>query len=238
MPQNKALTHSDVHQPPQQERGLKGRLLRKTAVELVVDELRARIMSGALAPGSALRQEALSEELGVSRIPVREAIRLLSSEGLVDLVPHKGAYVSVISQEEVQELFELRLRIEPWLFQEAVMRITDAELDQAADIAERMNGVAAEEWGHLNWALHEILYRAARRPTALNIVRGLHEKTERYLRFQVVNAPIRQQAHDEHLALIAMCRHKQLAPSKSAMQQHIKDAAEQILAIVSRLLPQ
>jgi DNA-binding GntR family transcriptional regulator len=217
------------------ERGAGGRLLRKTAVELVEDELRARIMSGSLLPGAALRQEALSEELGVSRIPIREAIRLLSSEGLVDLVPHKGAYVSMVSQEEVQELFDLRLRLEPWLFEQAVLRITEADLDQAASIAETMNNVSDADWGKLNWVLHEHLYRAAARPTAMNIVRALHEKTERYLRFQVVNTPIRQQAHDEHMALIKLCRPRQAEEAKLAMQKHISDAAVQILAIVSRL---
>ncbi|MFP3534038.1 GntR family transcriptional regulator, partial [Burkholderia sp. SIMBA_042] len=60
--------------------------MRKTAVDLVVDELRDRILSGAIAPGSALRQELLAEELGVSRLPVREAIRQLSAEGLVDMI--------------------------------------------------------------------------------------------------------------------------------------------------------
>jgi DNA-binding GntR family transcriptional regulator len=217
-------------------RGERGRLLRKTAVELVEDELRARIMSGALPPGTALRQEALSAELGVSRIPLREAIRLLSSEGLVDLVPHKGAYVSIISKDEVQDLFAVRWHLEPWLIAEATLRISNAALDQATDIATRMDKVNAEQWGKLNWELHELLYRAAERPTALNILRSLHEKTERYLRFQVVNAPIRQQAHAEHLALIELCRNRQADSAKRALEQHIHDAAEQIVSIVTRLL--
>lgn len=217
-------------------RGAGGRLVRKTAVELVVDELRSRILCGELAPGSALRQEALAEELGVSRIPLREAMRLLSSEGLVDLVPHRGSYVSMLSKEEVQELFDLRLRLEPWLFHEAATRISMAELDRAERLVEKMDTVRAEEWGQLNWELHDLLYRAAERPAAINIVRALHEKSERYLRFQVVNAPIRQLAHNEHLALITLCRHRKADEAQVALEHHIADAAEQILAIVSRLL--
>jgi DNA-binding GntR family transcriptional regulator len=216
-------------------RGAGGRLLRKTAVELVEDELRARIMSGALAPGSALRQEALSEELGVSRIPLREAIRLLSFEGLVDLIPHKGAYVTLISKDDVRELFDLRLRLEPWLFKEACLRISEADLDRAVLLAGSMNSADADAWGGLNWALHELLYSAAERPMALNIIRTLHEKTERYLRFQVLNAPIRQQAHDEHLALIALCRNRQAEAAQQALEQHIAGAAHQILGLASRL---
>ena len=90
--------------PSRPAAGPAGRLVRKTAVDLVVDALRDRILSGSLPPGSALRQELLAEELGVSRLPVREAIRQLSAEGLVDMIAHRGAYVSMLSRAEVQEL--------------------------------------------------------------------------------------------------------------------------------------
>ena len=231
-----ALRSDAVPAPSAKGRGASGRLVRKTAVELVVDELRARILSGELAPGSALRQEALAEELGVSRIPLREAMRLLSSEGMVDLQPHRGSFVSMLSKDEVREFFDLRLRLEPWLLHEAATRIATADLDQAERIVARMDKATAEEWSQLNWQLHELLYSAAGRPAAINVVRALHEKSERYFRFQVVNAPIRQQAHDEHLALIALCRARKADKAQKALEQHIADAAEQILAIVGRLL--
>ncbi len=211
-------------------------LVRKTAVELVVDELRSRILSGELAPGSAMRQEALAEELGVSRIPLREAMRFLSSEGLVDHIPHKGTYVSMLSRDEVREFFDLRMRLEPWLFHEAAQKISLEALDRADRLVDDMDTVTAEKWGLLNWELHELLYRAAERPAAMNIVRGLHEKSERYFRFQVVNADIRQQAHDEHRELISLCRHRQADKAEQALVTHISDAAEQIMAIVGRLL--
>lgn len=213
-----------------------GRLVRKTTVELVLEELRSRILSGSIAPGSPLRQEALAEELGVSRIPVREAIRLLSSEGLVDVQPHKGAFVSMLSKDEVQEFFDLRQRLEPWLLHEAVPALTESALERARRIVATMDTAVAEDWGALNWQLHETLYTAANRPAALAIVRGLHEKSERYFRFQVVNAPIRDQAHQEHLQLIELCQHRQAGKAQLMLEQHIAQAAEQILAIVDRLL--
>ncbi len=64
----------------------------------------------------------------------------------------------------------------------------------------------------------------------------LHEKSERYFRFQVVNAPIRQQAHSEHMTLIDLCRHRQVEKAGAALEKHIEDAAGQILAIVARIL--
>lgn len=213
-----------------------GRLVRKTTVELVVDALRARILSGQLAPGQPLRQEALAEDLGVSRIPVREAIRLLSAEGLADLVPHKGAYVSTLSPGEVQELFDLRLRIEPWLIHEAAPVISEAALVQAEAMVGAMDAAQDADWGQLNRDFHEFLYRPAGRATAMNIVRSLHEKSERYFRLQVFNAPIKQQAREEHLALIELCRARQADAAQALLTRHIEDAALQIRGIIDRLM--
>jgi DNA-binding GntR family transcriptional regulator len=183
-----------------------------------------------------MRQEALADELGVSRIPLREAIRLLSSEGLVDIRPHKGAFVSMLSKEEVREFFDIRLRLEPWLLHEAVFNLTEEELERGEKIVNTMDSADADDWGRLNWQLHELLYSGANRPAALGIVRGLHEKSERYFRYQVVNAPIREQAHQEHLQLIELCRHRQADKAQTLLEQHIGDAAEQILSIVDRLI--
>lgn len=212
------------------------RIIRKTASELVTDELRNRILLGQMLPGDPLRQELLAEELGVSRLPIREAIRTLSSEGLVDLFPHRGAYVSTLSRDEVQELFDIRLRMEPWLLQLAVGAFNDAALARAETLIRKMDQAGPDQWGKLNWELHETLYAPALRPAALSMVRALHEKSERYFRFQVVNAPIRKEAHDEHMQLVELCRAGQAVEAAQAMEAHITRAAVQIIAIVDQLL--
>jgi DNA-binding GntR family transcriptional regulator len=214
------------------------RLIRKTTVELVVEELRNRILDGRLAPGSQLRQEALAEDLGVSRIPLREAFRLLSSEGLVDLQPHRGASVSLLSTAEVEELFDLRLRLEPWLASEAAAKITEATLSEAEQLVQEMDKASPDKWGRLNWQLHELIYRAADKPSALAMVKALHDKSERYFRFQIVNAPIRNQSHDEHLQLIKSCRQRKTQQACEVMQHHIRGAAEQILVIIRQFMGQ
>ena len=90
-------------------------------------------------PGEPLRQELFAEELGVSRIPVREALRLLSAEGLVDTIAHRGAFVTMLSRAEVQEFFELRLRLEPWILREAIPLLEETDLSQASDVVARMD---------------------------------------------------------------------------------------------------
>lgn len=214
----------------------RNRIVRKTTTELVLDALRDRILSGDLAPGMPLRQEVLADELGVSRIPVREALRLLSAEGFVETIPHRGAFVSMLSKAEVKEFFDIRLRLEPWILRDAIARITEAELNLAENVLAQMDNATPRQWGALNWQLHETLYKPAQRPAALGIIRTIHEKSERYFRFQVVNAPIRQQSHEEHLMLIELCRHNQPDKAEALMEKHILDASEQILAIVDRML--
>ncbi|CAP41605.1 probable transcriptional regulator [Bordetella petrii] len=212
------------------------RIVRQTTTELVLAALRDRILSGEAAPGSPLRQESLADELGVSRIPVREALRLLSAEGLVDTIAHHGAFVSMISKAEVQEFFDIRKRLEPWIFCEAIPNLSEVELKRAEQLVDLMDTVEPERWGSLNWELHETLYRAAGRPAALSVVRTLHEKSERYFRFQIVNVPIRKQAHHEHVALIELCRSGEVDRAAIMLEQHIQGAACQILAIVERIL--
>ena len=216
--------------------GAGGKIVRRTATDLVLDALRMRILSGAIPPGAPLRQELLAQELGVSRIPVREALRLLSAEGLADTIPHRGAFVSMLSKDEVREFFDIRCRLEPWLLREAIPNMTEERLRRAEALRGQMDEAQPHAWGKLNWELHQTLYEAAERPAALEIVRTLHERTERYLRFQIVNASVRQQAHDEHQALIDLCRRKALDQAEQALVSHIEQAAQQILSIVDRLL--
>jgi DNA-binding GntR family transcriptional regulator len=204
----------------------RGRLVRATAVELVAADLRARILSGELAPGAALRQVALAGELGVSRIPLREAIRLLSSEGLVDVQSHRGAYVSELSSAEVREFLDLRIQLEPWLLGLAVPHLQASHLERAEALVSQMDNAAADEWSRLNWQLHAVLYEPVDRPYAINIVRTLHEKCQRYLNRRTLSAATRLQARKEHMELIELCRRGDAHAASLAMARHVPDSTD------------
>jgi DNA-binding GntR family transcriptional regulator len=212
------------------------KIVRTTTVELVTTAIRQRILSGDLAPGEVLRQEALADELGVSRVPIREAITRLTGEGLLTKVPHKGAYVAELSIEEVQETFEIRLRLEPWLFSQAIPHITDAEIAKAEKLVSEMDHADSGVWGQLNWRLHETLYLPARREITLQMLRGLHDRSDRYFRFQVVQVPIREQSHEEHMNLIDACKKRDAKLGAKLLEQHVKTAAQQIIAVVQTIM--
>jgi DNA-binding GntR family transcriptional regulator len=212
------------------------KIVRPTAVELVTDEIRQMILSGRISPGSVLRQEVLAEELGVSRVPVREAISRLHSEGLLNVVPHKGAYVQELSVDEVRETFNIRVRLEPWVFSEAIPLITDAEISKAERIVKDMDKATGGEWGSLNWKLHETLYRPARCEITLQMLRVLHDRCDRYFRFQVVKVPIREQSHAEHMAIIDACRNRDVKLGTRLLETHVKVASQQIMSIVEAVM--
>jgi DNA-binding GntR family transcriptional regulator len=212
------------------------KIVRTTTVELVTTAIRQRILSGELAPGEPVRQEALADELGVSRVPIREAITRLTGEGLLFNVPHKGAYVAQLSIEEVQETFDIRLRLEPWLFAQAIPRISDAEIAKAARLVDEMDNAESGVWGQLNWRLHETLYLPAQRDITLQMLRVLHDRSDRYFRFQVVQVPIREQSHGEHMSLIDACRKRDAKLGAKLREQHVRIAAEQIVAVVHKIM--
>lgn len=212
------------------------KIVRPTTVELVTTAIRQRILSGELPPGEALRQEALADELGVSRVPIREAITRLTGEGLLTNVPHKGAYVAELSVDEVKETFEIRLRLEPWIFAEAIPRITDAEIGKAERLVKEMDKADSAEWGHLNWCLHETLYLPAQKEITLQMLRVLHDRCDRYFRFQVVQVPIREQSHDEHMALVMACKKRDAKLGAKLLEQHVKTASQQIISVVDAIV--
>src|ERR1700722_235852 len=107
------------------ERGL---LERQTAAGYVADSLRAAIQTGALSDGMELNQVALAEHFGISRVPVREALRALEGEGWITATPHRRSVVQAVSPERIQETFEVRALLETHLIEKVIARISDEQI--------------------------------------------------------------------------------------------------------------
>jgi DNA-binding GntR family transcriptional regulator len=208
---------------------------RRSTVDLVADELRKRIISGELAEGGQLLQEHLAAELGVSRIPIREALRQLEVEGLVTLSSHHGGVVSELSLADIQELFETRVCLETWLLSLAIPAMTSQDLQAAEAIARRMLTGEVAHWGELNWKFHEALYAPARRPQTMLLIRRIHHNIDRYLRLQITLTSGWQKAQREHLRIVALCKARAISKAKAALAAHIKDAANELVQKISAL---
>lgn len=206
---------------------------RRNTVEVVLDQIRQRILSGQLRPGEPIRQETLAGELGVSRIPVREAIQRLEVEGLVSIQAHRGAYVCGVSAAEAVETFELRMQVEPWLFGEAIKAGGRAgRLAEAHQALELTLHAEPADWGRANWRLHEALYLPARRELAMSMLKQLHDRGDRYLQFQMVHVPQEKPAYAEHLALIELAEDGDVEAAQRALREHIRVAMEQVVGAV------
>lgn len=209
---------------------------RKTVSHQTADALRERILRGVYPDDTPLRQDALAGEFGVSRIPVREALRQLEAEGLVVFNPHRGAVVSSLSVNEIEELFEIRAQIESDLVRRAVPHATPEDFSRAKDIltaydtAFRRGEIGT--WGELNWQFHSTLYAPANRPFTMTIVQRLHQQSDRYLRMQLALTHGESRASEEHRAIATAVRARDVKQASSLMRQHILGAGRQLATFV------
>jgi DNA-binding GntR family transcriptional regulator len=154
----------------------------RTLREVVADEIRVMITTGALAPGERLFEDRLAEQLGVSRNPVREALRALEGTGLVEVIPRRGAYVSRLEPERARQLLELRSLLEAYAAEQAATNRTDDELaSMRACLGE---GRKASAEGDLVRAaachrqFHILIEQAARNEFLETVVAPLRHQTE------------------------------------------------------------
>ena len=208
-------------------------LERKTVAEAVADTLRMRILAGELGEGAQLRQEVLAADLGVSRIPLREAFRLLEGEGLITIAPHRGAVVAVRSPEEIGELFDLRVLLEPDILRHAIPKLTERGLREAATILAGYNKALAqrdvEAWGRLNTQFHLALYRPAERPRSLALVRSLLDQTDGYTRMQLLLTGGQARARREHTDLLELCSARKTSAAVKLVEDHVREAGRSLV---------
>lgn len=197
----------------------------RTISAAVAEEMRQRILDGHFAAGTQLRQDALAEEFGVSRIPVREALMQLEAEGLVKILPHRGAIVPTLSLSEINELFELRILLEPRLLAASAPRLSAADYDALEEIlgeysAElRTNHIG--RWGELNTRFHKLLYQHANQPRTLGIVGHLLQESDRHTRLQLLLTAGIERAEIEHAELVRLCREGAFDKACALLAEHI-----------------
>ena len=128
----------------------------------IADALRRAILAGRYAPGERMRQEVIAEEFGSSRLPVREALRILQSDGLVSIVANSGAWVSKLDAKECSESYEIRERIEPLLLRESMPLLSEDDVATMRRLAEQMHdGADVETFLRLDREFHLMSYAKA-----------------------------------------------------------------------------
>ncbi|MBP2185392.1 GntR family transcriptional regulator [Amycolatopsis magusensis] len=192
------------------------------------EELRGRILSGGLAPGSRLAQRDLADEFGMSLTPLREAIRRLSSEGLIDLDTQRDAKVAAINATEARQLFEVRLSLDPTAAMLAAERRTDTDLTTLRAAAARLVPVT-RTWGEegltAHRAFHRALYTASHNDVLIRMLDDIWDKSDRYRRLGLDLPPgdePRTRDHREHHELVELITAGDTTGARDLMHAHIE----------------
>lgn len=204
-------------------------IFRQSLASAVGEKLREKIINGELHEGEQLRQDAIAAEFEVSRIPVREAMRHLEAEGLIRIVPNRGAVVSALSPEEIKELFEMRAVMECYVLRQAIPNLTKDDFQKAAEVLKKYEQVVEEDsdvasWGQWNWQFHSILYEPANRPVFMSQLRILNNNCDRYTRLHLLVTRGLHRSGKAHRALLNACKTKDPDVACDALWHHIVDA--------------
>ncbi len=189
----------------------------------IAASLRRAVRERVLAPGEALNQDELARRYGVSRIPLREALRTLVGEGLIIMQPGLGAVVTELQAAEVSELYGLRLSLEPGLALPITKNVRRADVDQLASTVAEMQALGAhssEEWSNLNYAFKRRLYELSDRRHVVRLVVQVLNLVEPYARVHAHVLGSRTELQDQREAMVVALR----AEDAVALEQEIRQA--------------
>lgn len=175
--------------------------------EAIAQRIALAIREKVIAPGAPLVQEDLARRFSVSRSPIREALRILATEGVVEMTPGGGARVRTLDRTELDELYDLRILIEPTIARDIVGRISPDQLTSLETLADQMRELSdTDQWMRRNFEFHSQLHLAAGRPQTAEILRGLLSAVQPYSQENIDQLGGRSQADLEHREMIEAIR--------------------------------
>lgn len=197
----------------------------------VADELRNAILRGAHPPGTRLRQEELAGQYGASRVPVREALRILESEGLITTVANAGAWIARLSLDECVELYQVRERIEPLLLRYSLPALADPQIDRLSELSEQMRDTDdVERFLELDREFHLGSYAGAGTTFLGPTVERLWNTTQHYRRAftRLLDADSHRIVHDEHHMLVTAIHERDAEQAERVLVGHIQRTRRQL----------
>lgn len=207
----------------------------QTAQQAVLAELRSCILSGELAPGLPIVQDALAERYGVSRVPVREALKILEGEGLVAYTAHHGYSVTKLEVGDLLEVYRLRAVLESEVATEAVPQIEEGHLDRMRTAMDQMDAAADDKnmlaLGVGNRAFHFTLFEPSGMHRGIRIIRQLWDTTDPYRSLYFLKPLNRETVNSEHLMIFEACRDRDVARVVSLLDVHRSHAVEDLKAM-------
>ena len=204
--------------------------------DVVFNTLREAILKGDLKPGERLMELQLASKLGVSRTPIREAIRMLEQEGLAVTTPRKGAEVAKMTLKDMEDVLEIRDALDELAVRIACQKITDEQLKQLEDVKElfekntQTNNV--KNIAEANVSFHDVIYEATGNPKLVTLLNNLREQVYRY-RVEYIKDPKNYPTLiAEHEAILDSLKNRDVKNAVEAMHVHVANQAEAVKMVI------
>ena len=208
------------------DRSLRGR---------VFAQIRENILSGKYKDGMELREIAIGEELGVSRTPVREALRQLELEGLVKIVPNKGAYVSSINAKDIKEIYKMRSMLEGLCARWATRYITDEQIDELEEVIylsefylKKKTEGKASQVSEMDGKFHLVLYEAANSRMLSHVLKDFHKYVQVARTMSVKSEDRAKKSIEEHKAILEAIKEKDEEKAEKLANEHIMNVIKNL----------
>jgi DNA-binding GntR family transcriptional regulator len=206
-----------------------GRLLDNGTPYYIANILREAIYRGVLREGEALHQSQLAERLHISPIPLREALRLLEMEGLVDFHGRRGATVTGLTLEETREIYEMLTSLEVGVLRVALPLISNETLASASALLDKMEKEPdCVVWREQNLEFHNSLYDSADRPLTLDMIARLRRQVDRYIRLHLQS--MREESQRQHQKILQAVRARDMEAATAALTFHLESTSRDLQA--------
>ena len=193
--------------------------------DVVFKTLREAILKGELAPGERLMEIKLANQLGVSRTPIREAIRKLELEGLVVMVPRKGAEVAKITEKDLRDVLEVRASLEELAISLACERITDEKIAELKDALEQfrtvIKGKDVTKIAQMDVAFHDVIFEATQNARLVQMVNNLREQMYRYRLEYLKDFSTHSRLDEEHVKIFEAVSARDIERATALIREHI-----------------
>jgi DNA-binding GntR family transcriptional regulator len=208
----------------------------RVLTDWVTATLRLAILKGHFAPGEKIDQDLIAEELDVSRTPIRESLKVLDSEGFVEIRPHRGAFITEVTGEDVRKIYEARALIEAEIVRRVTPRIPDSVLDDMKQCFDRMNEMSEDRERHVESDIrfHDVLAEYVDNELFQEILEGLNNRILRVRRFAQLQPGYHlRESHEEHCAIMEAIRRRDADRAAELMARHLRKSAERICRSMS-----
>lgn len=202
----------------------------KSLTEQTADVLRQAVLQGELLEGRAIKQADWAADLGVSTVTLREALRVLEAEGLVDILPNRGAFVSSLTPEGAEDIYDVRIGLELQALKRAVPRLNAeavAELSCILEKADKEIGLLA--WSGHNGEFHARLYRQAERPKLVALIDTTRRNIDRFIGLGMTDSAKRRQTEQEHWAIYRASAEGHVDQAMKLLEAHLERAKARLV---------